>query len=138
MSKICEAAAVAIRESLDPETVLKELVDQKALTLSDVCAITSHTLQTEQADELLDILRTKPSTAYATFMGLLHDHRPDLFQKVREIEKQEGYVRSSEYTLNIVIKKLGLQPLLIIYHWVYHIVKDHACWVESIVMYHQI
>ncbi|XP_072048325.1 immunoglobulin-like and fibronectin type III domain-containing protein 1 [Amphiura filiformis] len=83
-----------LRESIDilcdylnPEDVLPGMKAKGAITDTEVKQIRDQNTDPRRVEKLLDILRHKPSLLrYNTFMEKLNAKRPDLHQKVKELE----------------------------------------------------
>lgn len=89
---ILREATDVLCPSLQPAKVLRKLKSKGELTSGDVACIQSHARVDDQVDNLLEILRRKPESAYIAFMKALEIEREDLFWDIKKIEETYDYV----------------------------------------------
>ena len=102
IKKILIEATVIICNHLDPKLVLRTMKARGALSPDDCTLIQSKVTRSNQAEEMLNILMTKPATAYETFMDvLLEQKRNDIHQAIKDLEIKHDYVKAGRvlYTL---------------------------------------
>ncbi|XP_072022873.1 uncharacterized protein [Amphiura filiformis] len=93
VGKILSEASGVLSKTLQPKDILRSLKAKSALTPDDVEIIENEATDTDKVDKLLETLRRKPISAYATFMKVLEEEREDLYEKVKEIEDKYNYKR---------------------------------------------
>ncbi|XP_072022988.1 uncharacterized protein [Amphiura filiformis] len=96
VGKILSEASGVLSKTLQPKDILRSLKAKSALTPDDVEIIENEATDTDKVDKLLETLRRKPISAYATFMKVLEEEREDLYEKVKEIEDKYNYKRKPD------------------------------------------
>ena len=98
IKKILAALTDIICDNLDPKLVLRTMKSKGALTPDDVKRIESKPVESDQAEKLLDILMSKPASAYDIFISTLRAKgREDLYNHIRDIEMEHGYGREGRF-----------------------------------------
>ena len=85
---LSEAAPFLCENMSSIDIWLTELQGMEALTYVQVETIRSKHTDFEKVDEMLDFLIMSPVTCYDIFLQGLHEDRPDLFGKIKAIERK--------------------------------------------------
>ena len=100
IKKILTAATDAICDNLNPKDILRTMKSKDALSANDCKKIESKVTEGDQAEEMLNILMTKPASAYETFVETLHDKgREDIYRVIKNLEAKHGYDRPGKVSL---------------------------------------
>ncbi|XP_072037362.1 immunoglobulin-like and fibronectin type III domain-containing protein 1 [Amphiura filiformis] len=88
---LVDSLEILCEELKEPKYVLRAMISRRALSEEERDTIRNAGDADDQIEMLLHILKTKPASAYETFMQVLHDKAKDLWQKVKEIEAKYEY-----------------------------------------------
>ena len=86
MRKTLTEATDALCDNLLPGKMLRSLKSTGALEPDDVERVKKETTTSEQVEKMIGILMRKPVSAYNSFMDILEEERPDLYEKVKDIQ----------------------------------------------------
>ncbi|XP_072025078.1 caspase-3-like [Amphiura filiformis] len=90
---ILDEATLQLCQNLDARDILKALKSQHILKDDDVAQIQSHSRSDDQVDELLKILKKRPTKAYFRFTEALQNVDSELYDELKHIEQK--YLNSS-------------------------------------------
>ena len=88
-------------EFLAPTEILRPLKAAGVLSRNECTKIRRETDDSAQIEKLLDILNRKAADKYETFMEVLKEKRPDLYEQVLSFEEKLGYNRVCKSLLTL-------------------------------------
>ena len=98
VKNILREATVLLCKNLQPTDVVRYLKTKGAIKQDDAEKIKRQETTSEMVEELLDILKRKPVSAYETFMEVLERERHDLFSQVKAIETSHQYRGAGKFS----------------------------------------